>query len=120
MKKTLLTFVLALIVFSCKKNDTKKETISEIKVEKADNSKIKISPISHATAVITFDNEVIYLDPTGGAKAFSKHKKPTYILITDIHGDHMNMKTLSTLDLKRTTNSLENQSLESFNSFIHT
>lgn len=43
------------------------------------------------------------MDPTGGAKAFSNFKKPTFVLITDIHGDHFNTKTLSELDLSETT-----------------
>jgi L-ascorbate metabolism protein UlaG (beta-lactamase superfamily) len=72
------------------KNEAKKDTV-------------KIIPISHATAVISFDNETIYLDPTGGAVAFSTFAKPTYILITDIHGDHFNQKTLNELDLSSTT-----------------
>lgn len=63
---------------------------------------VEITPISHATAVITYKNETIYLDPTGGAKAFLNFEKPTYILITDIHGDHLDLKTLGELDLTQT------------------
>ena len=90
------------MVFGCKKTEPKKEVLSKSKIEKLDKSKTKITPISHATAVIEFDNEIIYLDPTGGAEAFSSFKKPSYVLITDIHGDHMNIKTLNALDLKET------------------
>lgn len=70
---------------------------------KKNDDNITITPISHATAVISYNNETIYLDPTGGAKAFSNFKKPTFVLITDIHGDHFNTKTLSELDLSETT-----------------
>ena len=104
MKKKILTLLLlSFVVFSCKK--TVKETnaiaASEI-AEKTNTSLLKITPISHATAILNFNNEVIYLDPTGGAEAFSNFKKPTYIVITDIHGDHMDLKTLAALDLRET------------------
>jgi L-ascorbate metabolism protein UlaG (beta-lactamase superfamily) len=40
------------------------------------------------------------LDNTvGGAKAFEGQKRPTLVLITDIHGDHLNTDTLETLNL---------------------
>ena len=65
-------------------------------------SDVIVTPISHATAVIEFGKEVIYLDPTGGEKAFANSKAPTYVLITDVHGDHMNLKTLKALDLSNT------------------
>ncbi|WP_299668599.1 MBL fold metallo-hydrolase [uncultured Polaribacter sp.] len=102
-KKIFTLLLLAFVIVSCKKNDTKNEA-SEIiadpkKVTKTD---LKITPISHATAVLNFNNEVVYLDPTGGAAAFANFEKPTYVLITDIHGDHMNLKTLEALDLTAT------------------
>jgi len=66
-------------------------------------SDIKITPISHATAVLEFGETVIYIDPTVGAKGFEGFKTPNYIFITDIHEDHMNKKTLNELDLANTT-----------------
>ena len=63
----------------------------------------KITPVSHATSVIEFNDEIIYLDPTGGKSSFAEFSAPTFILITDIHGDHMNIKTLQELDLTQTT-----------------
>lgn len=104
MKKIILTvLLLSFAVFSCKKTVTKTNTIAVTKIiEKTNTSALKITPISHATAVLNFNNEVVYLDPTGGAKAFSNFEKPTYVVITDIHGDHMDLKTLEALDLKET------------------
>lgn len=102
MKKILFAFVISYLVFACKKTESKKEVVSKTEIEQADSSKVKVTPVSHATAVIEFSHKIIYLDPTGGAEAFSKFKKPSYVLITDIHGDHMNIKTLNALDLKET------------------
>lgn len=104
MNKRIFTlFVLSLAFFSCKKTSIKKESISVTKVtQKIAATNLRITPVSHATAVLSFNNEVVYVDPTGGAEAFSKFAKPTYIVITDVHGDHMDMKTLESLDLTAT------------------
>lgn len=73
------------------------------KVERErDSISVEIKPISHATAVLTWDDTVIYLDPTGGAEAFQGSEKPSFVLITDIHGDHMDAKTLTALQLGST------------------
>lgn len=95
--------MLSFSVFSCKKTATKTNALvaSEIR-QQAKLSLLKITPISHATTVLNFNKEVVYLDPTGGAEAFSNFDKPTYVVITDIHGDHMDLKTLEALDLKET------------------
>lgn len=83
---------------------SKKEVITQkVKSRTYSKKEIKITPISHATAVISYKKETIYLDPTGGAKAFSNFEKPSFILITDIHGDHLDLKTLGELDLTQTT-----------------
>lgn len=56
-----------------------------------------IQPITHATVVFTWNKKTIYVDPTGGAEAFAGLPAPTLILITDIHGDHLDLKTLAAL-----------------------
>lgn len=105
IKKIFTLFTVSLLIFSCKKT-TSIEKIESDEVsslaQKSITSTIRITPISHATAVLNFNEEIIYLDPTGGANAFSKFKKPTYVIITDIHGDHMHLKTLEALDLTNT------------------
>lgn len=91
MKKKLNLFLLAtvLIFLSCKKESESKNTII-------------VHPINHATFVLEYNNEVVYVDPVGGKPAFENQKKPTLVLITDIHGDHFDNKTLLSLDLNKT------------------
>ena len=102
--KTILTFlVISASIFSCKKAEEQKNNNLIFEKTEVKKSDIKITPISHATAVLEFGETVIYIDPTGGAKAFEGFKTPNYIFITDIHGDHMNKKTLNELDLANTT-----------------
>ena len=63
---------------------------------------ISINPITHGTLVITFNGKTIYVDPYGGSENFKEFNKPDIILITDIHGDHMNLETLKGIDTKNT------------------
>ncbi|MBX2946827.1 MAG: MBL fold metallo-hydrolase [Cyclobacteriaceae bacterium] len=62
---------------------------------------LTIQPILHATLVLTWNGITIYVDPYGGAKAFEGLAAPNLILITDIHGDHLNMETLKTIETAR-------------------
>ncbi len=68
----------------------------------AENGSITIQPIQHGTLALSWNGTSIYVDPTGGAEAFSELNKPNLILITDIHGDHMNVETLESLDTENT------------------
>lgn len=61
-------------------------------------SEPRIIPIEHATAVILWGETTIYVDPVGGTEALEGQPKPDLILITDIHGDHLNVETLAGLD----------------------
>ncbi len=70
---------------------------------KTDEGTLTIQPIHHGTLAFSWDEKTIYLDPTGGADAFKGLDKPDIILITDIHGDHMNIETLKALDTENTT-----------------
>jgi L-ascorbate metabolism protein UlaG (beta-lactamase superfamily) len=56
--------------------------------------KLPITPISHAAMVLHLGGQVIYTDPVGGADAFKNQPSPNLILVTDIHGDHLNPDTL--------------------------
>ena len=64
--------------------------------------KIKIYPVLHATMAIEYEDIMIYVDPYGGKKGFDGIGDPDLILITDIHGDHMNMETLTELEAQLT------------------
>ncbi len=65
-------------------------------VKTGDN--ITIQPITHATFVLTYLGKNIYVDPTGGTDAFKMMTPPDIILITDIHGDHFDPKTIDAVN----------------------
>ncbi len=61
-----------------------------------------LKPIEHATASFAWAGSQFYIDPVGGAEKFAGEAKPDIILITDIHGDHMDAKTLAQVVTKGT------------------
>ncbi|UWX56151.1 MBL fold metallo-hydrolase [Maribacter litopenaei] len=109
MKKRNLLLLLftTTIFFSCK-NVEKKNTENEaVQMESAemntkegqmDSNSVEVIPIEHATTVLEWNDVTIYVDPTGGAKAFEGQNDPDLILITDIHGDHLNVETLQEIN----------------------
>jgi L-ascorbate metabolism protein UlaG (beta-lactamase superfamily) len=111
MKKLTLFFACCLMIVGCKSESEKnmelakeleEESFMNGDSEEADTADIEIEPISHATAVINWGETTIYLDPTGGADAFEGMGEPDLVLITDIHGDHMDAETLRSLNLENT------------------
>lgn len=103
MKRPFLYFLLSLTVLtSCKNKDAAQEKLATAQTNIEENSEVNITPISHATAVIEFNDQTIFIDPTGNSAAFQDFNRPNYVIITDVHGDHMSINTLNDLDLSNT------------------
>lgn len=96
MKLTLI-FLLSTIMLS-----TQAQRIAPDR-EKVKGGELTIQPVTHATMVMTYQNKNIYIDPTGGADAFKGLQAPDVILITDIHGDHFDPKTIEAINTKKAT-----------------
>lgn len=73
--------------------------------DKIETSKgpVTIQPVLHGTVALTWGGKTIYVDPYGGAEVFTGIATPDLILITDIHGDHLDMKTLESLNTSKAT-----------------
>lgn len=111
--KTILKFLLffllpAALILGCQDKNPKNvsNTAQESpEIPGSEASKLQnaplIHPISHATAVIQWDGLTIFLDPVGGPEPFASFEQPDLILITDIHGDHFDLKTLEGLNTER-------------------
>ena len=56
---------------------------------------VKITPIQHASFMLEADGKVIYIDPAQAS--FEGLPPADLILITDIHGDHMDPKIIAKL-----------------------
>ena len=98
MKKLILGLCTALSLVGCKNTakeadvDTTADTTAAVaKSEK----ELQIHPIGHATMVLQWGDTTIYVDPVGGAERFANFDSPDLILVTDIHGDHLNAETLA-------------------------
>jgi L-ascorbate metabolism protein UlaG (beta-lactamase superfamily) len=92
MKKTL--FFLALLIFSMGANAQRPDADQF----KTGNGDLTVQPILHGTLMLQFNEKTIFVDPYGGAKAFEGLEKPDLIVITDIHGDHLNETTLDEIN----------------------
>ncbi|TYB76385.1 MBL fold metallo-hydrolase [Bizionia myxarmorum] len=106
--KYILILVIALFFFNCKsdKNTSDQEVINNVsdstntetsQINNTDDftfADIKITPVNHASLVITYQNISIYIDPVGNDSLYKSFQKPDFILITDIHGDHLDNSTL--------------------------
>ena len=55
---------------------------------------LQVIPISHASFILAWTDTVFSIDPTGGASAYAGKPFADLILLTDIHGDHLNIETL--------------------------
>lgn len=62
------------------------------------NGTITIQPVLHSSLIITYNNTTIYVDPYGGIEKYKDYKNPDIVLITDIHGDHLDLKTLDSIN----------------------
>lgn len=67
-----------------------------------DKGKITITPVLHSSMILQWNNKVIYSDPYGGADLYAGFAAPDLVLITHTHGDHLDPKTLKSLNLSNT------------------
>ncbi|MBL4662885.1 MAG: MBL fold metallo-hydrolase [Flavobacteriaceae bacterium] len=117
MSRIILAFSLLAILSGCKNDKkvvvSKSETTTTPIIEEATKTlettveipivkEFEVYPISHATMVLQWDGATIYVDPVGGSAAFEGHSSPNLILVTDIHGDHLNIETLQAVSTAKT------------------
>ncbi len=96
MKRLILSIICAtgtLVSFSQRPAPDQIETSTGI---------LAIQPILHGSLALSWNNKTICVDPYGGSAAFQGIAAPDLILITDIHGDHLNPETLNALETSGT------------------
>jgi len=98
MKSKLILILLTILSYtSIQAQGTKPDQLKTAK------GMLTIQPVNHASLVLKWNDKTIYVDPYGGAAGFAGMAPPDLILLTDIHPDHMDLKTLEGLDLKKAT-----------------
>ncbi len=78
-------------------NEKHRDASDNTSMQHTSESPVQVIPISHATAVLRWGDTIIYTDPTGGAKAFEGQPTANIMLVTDIHGDHLELDTLNAI-----------------------
>ncbi len=68
---------------------------------KSDHEGVIVHPIHHSALVLQWEQYAIYVDPHDGVQRYNGLPAPDLILITDIHGDHLDTLTLRALDLSK-------------------
>ena len=90
-------FVLNRYIYNEKQGDFMENTDTSTTTQQ-----VKVTPISHASMVLEIGGAVIYNDPVGGVDAFINHPEADIILLSDIHGDHLDPETVQALATERT------------------
>ena len=92
MKTSVLTILFSLLSILLFAQRAEKDIIL------AGDNQLTIQPILHGSLVLEWNGQTIYIDPYGGRERFKGLNDPDIILITDIHGDHLNQTTLDELN----------------------
>ena len=91
MKSTILAVFFALGLFSANAQLAKPDVLQ------TNMGPLTIQPVQHASLVLEVHGVTIYADPSGGTDLFKGINSPNIVLITDIHGDHFDIKTLDSV-----------------------
>lgn len=74
----------------------------EVETTMTEPEAVVIDPISHASFVFNLSNTLIFNDPVGDLALYAGKGTPDIILLSDIHGDHLNLDTLNALTASST------------------
>lgn len=64
---------------------------------------VVVWPISHATMVIEWGEDILYIDPAEELSAYEGYPVPNYVFVTHEHGDHYNEQVLTNLVTQEVT-----------------
>jgi len=93
MKQVCLLLMLLILAISC---------IAQTDAITTSKGILEIHPVYHGSFWMNWNNVNIAVDPYGGADRYKEMGKANLVLLTDIHGDHLDSSTLVKLDLTNT------------------
>lgn len=71
--------------------------LAEADMVVTEDGDLRIQPVQHASMILEWGGQVIYVDPHGGIDYYQGQTPPTLILITDVHQDHYDLKTIEAI-----------------------
>jgi len=74
------------------------ESASAITALETNEGPLLLHPIQHASFVMDWNGQTIYVDPVGDARLYAGLDAPDMVLLTHSHGDHLDTDTLAALD----------------------
>lgn len=98
MRTFAILWACMILVASCKNKTANKQEIIPAVPEKEPVSQkedLKITPIEHASFIMEWTGKTIAVDPVGGEESYTT--APDLVLVTDVHPDHLDAKTLAGL-----------------------
>ncbi len=96
MKHTLLSVLFAATLYSVIAQRANPDVIQ------TNAGPLTIQPVMHASLVLSIKGLTIYADPSGATSNFKGLAAPDMIIITDIHGDHFDIKAMDSLKTPNT------------------
>lgn len=95
MKAIIPALLFVLVLSMANAQSTAPDTV------KTKTGPLVIQPVKHASLLLTVKGATIYVDPSG-ADNFKGLPEPGIILVTDIHGDHFDPKTIAAIKTANT------------------
>jgi hypothetical protein len=87
--------LLSLLVLSLGAGGAAGQALTGDRIATTEGGDLVIHPINHATFAMAWKDHTIYVDPMGGSGAFAGLPAADLVLVTDVHGDHLNAATLA-------------------------
>jgi L-ascorbate metabolism protein UlaG (beta-lactamase superfamily) len=90
----MLSLIFSLFVLGCTAQTSQENKNVTPPPQQEQVGEIVVTPIMHASVQLEFGGKVIQVDPTS-AGDYSKAKQADLVLVTDIHGDHLDSAAIS-------------------------
>lgn len=90
------------LIFTCILLISAQGAMAQVDTLRKGDDFVVVHPILHGALALEWEGKTIYVDPYGGKKGFEALSAPDLILITDIHGDHLDSATLAAVHTAET------------------
>lgn len=97
MNKKIILGLIGLVVLGGVVYLLTQETTDEAEIATEKDYTVEVYPVDHASFAMTIGEVVLINDPVGEAASYQEYGVPSIITLTDTHGDHLDVDTLTEL-----------------------